>query len=116
MTAAQWIFHYKECMREEKKRAKEKRAILDILEVQAFYSHPKIDLQKMTSKIEERKLREKAPDMQRELEADYELAKSMLPQTLSVTLEEDDKPKPVLPLSKRKRKQRLKSRLKKKDL
>lgn len=117
MSAVQWLFHYQECVRAEKERRKEQKAIIDLIEVFSLYSHPSVDLQKTASEIEKRKLREKAPEMQRELEADYELAMSVLPKTLSVVEDgADDEYKPVLPLSKREKRGRRKSRLKKKDL
>ena len=114
MSVAQWVFHYRECVRAEQKKAKEQKAILGVLEAYSMYSHPKIDLQKMLQNIEQRRLRENAPDMQKELEADYELAKQMMPEVLNVVLEESDtEKKPILPLAK---KRKGKARLKKKDL
>ena len=116
MSAVQWLFHYQECMRAEKERRKERKAVIDLLEVFSFYSHPNIDLQKMAGEIEKRKLREKAPEMQETLEADYQLAMSVLPKTISVIEDgADDMAKPILPLSDRKKKKR-RNRLKKKDL
>lgn len=115
MSPVQWMFHYKECILAEQKKAKEQKALMQILEVYSFYSHPKIDLQKMLRAMEDRRLRENAPEMQKELEADYDLAKTILPTTLSVQVEEtNDEQKPLLPLAKKKK--RSKNRLKKKDL
>ena len=115
MTLAQWVFHYRECIRAEQKRMKEQDMVLDRIELYNLYSHPKTNLRNILQGIEQRRLQKSAPDIQKELEADYELAKQILPESLSIVLDEDeDKPKPVLPLTRKKK--RTKNRLKKKDL
>lgn len=115
MTLAQWAFHYQECMRAEKKEAEREKDILSMLEVYAMYSHPKIDLQKISQAIQQRKLKENAGDLEKELKADYDMAMQILPETLDIIVDEP-KVKPVLPLSQFKKRKRSSIRRKKKDL
>lgn len=114
MTPAQWMFHYEECMEHRKKDAQREKDFLAAIETFALYSHPNMNLKKLVSSIQQRKLKEAAPELKATLEKDWEMAQKILPKTIEVCIDDEDVNKPILPLSRRKKKARV-IRKKRKD-
>lgn len=112
MTYAQWIFTYEECMRTKKKRDDKYIQTIEILETFATYSHEKINLEKLLSSIQQRRLKATAKETASEMSETYEQAMSVLPKTITV-VEERPETQRFLPQT---HVNRRKKRKKKKDL
>jgi hypothetical protein len=95
MTVHQWLFHYQECIRARKRKADKEKSVLNILEAFAIYSHPSVDLGKLQSKIQERKLNETISDVKEDLEEQANALLASIPKTVTVT-EDHKEQKPVL--------------------
>lgn len=95
MTVHQWLFHYKECIRAKKRKAEKEKNILNILEAYAIYSHPSVDLGKLQSKIQERKLNETVADVKDDLEEQASALLASIPRTVTVA-EDQKEQKPIL--------------------
>ena len=96
MTYAQWVFHYKECLKIRDRKDKRYLDTMQILENYAMYSHPNIKLQELVSDIQKRRLKATAKEKAEELTNIYEQAMTVLPKTLTV-IEEKSEEKKFLP-------------------
>lgn len=99
-------------MRTKKKRDDKYIQTIEILETFATYSHEKINLEKLLSSIQQRRLKATAKETASEMTETYEQAMSILPKTITV-IEEKPEMKRFLPQT---HVNRRKKRKKKKDL
>ena len=95
MTAHQWIFHYHECMRAKKERAKKEKSIINILETFAMYSHPSVDIGKIQAKMQERHINETIADVKDDLEEQANALLNSVPRAITVA-EDKKKRVPIL--------------------
>lgn len=95
MTIHQWIFHYQECIRSQKRQAKKEKSLLSIIETFAIYSHPSIDLGKLQSSMQERRMNDAIADVKDDLEEQASMLINSIPKAITV-VEEQKEQKPIL--------------------
>ena len=95
MTPYQWVFHYQECMRAKKQQSQKEKNIISILETFAMYSHPSIDIGKLQSKMQERRINDTIADVKDELEEQANELLNSIPRAITV-VEDKKEQKPVL--------------------
>ena len=95
MTPIQWMFHYRECQRTAKKEAEKFDNIMSAFETFSLYSHPNMDLDKVMSSIQERRLNKTVDKIKGDIEVEVAKMRADIPKSISIKENKKDK-KPIL--------------------